>query len=99
VALGPSGFRYGRIRPGQVEDSEEERPGLAACPFGIFVPPPCSAQAPAAGAGRARLPLAGAAVLRADTGRHLARMAEERFDVLAIGGEITGAGVALDAAA
>jgi len=26
-------------------------------------------------------------------------MAEERFDVLAIGGEITGAGVALDAAA
>ncbi len=91
MAVGPSGSRYGRIRPGQVEDSEEERPGLAACPFGIFVPPPCSGtsgrSAPGA-PGCHRLVLPFSARTRA---ANLARMAEERSGVLAIGGGITGA--------
>src|SRR3954468_21129208 len=33
-----------------------------------------------------------------DRGAHLRRLGEERFDVLVVGGGITGAGVALDAA-
>ena len=77
-------------------------------PFGIMLPPRMLSRAfggrpamklltPAASAERYhRLVLPFSAQTRA---ANLTRMAEERFDVLVIGGGITGAGIALDAAA